>query len=588
MSNFIKTVIAVVVGTFVVFGLLFVLLIGLGAVIASKGDSAEKPDVKANSLLRINLNGEIPERSKEDPFARLSGGEAKTIGLTEILEDLSIAQKDNNIKGIYLDLTDVPAGQATIEAIRKRLIEVKKSGKFVYAYSEMYTERAYYLASVADKVFLNPNGMIEFDGLATEPFFIKNMLDRLGVQPEIFYAGKFKSATEPLRFTKMSDENRKQVTEYLESFYSHYMQGISKSRNIDYATLDNTSRKGLVHDAKEALQYKLVDGLIYYDEFLKMMKDKLGEKEEKDIKIVEIEEYDGMRKETSNSSDKIAVVYASGNIVDGEGDKDNIGGEKYARIFRKLRTNNDVKAIVVRVNSGGGSALASDIMWRELKLAKLKKPIIVSMGDVAASGGYYMSCMADKIYAEPNTLTGSIGVFSIIPKTQKFFEDKMGVTFDRVSTGEMSHLYSLNKPFTEAEKQILQKNTDNTYDKFLTRVAEGRSKTKEQIHEIAQGRVWSGNDALKNGLVDELGGLDDAIAFASKKAGVKSYRVSRYPEKKNAIEEFMNELSGKNKDNKEAIVKAALGDSYKFYKVIYDLKDLQGVQARLPFEIEIK
>lgn len=588
MSNFIKTVIAVVVGTFVVFGLLFVLLIGLGVVIASKGDSAEKPDVKANSVLRINLNGEIPERSKEDPFARLSGGEAKSIGLTEILEDLSIAQKDNNIKGIYLDLTDVPAGQATIEAIRKRLIEVKKSGKFVYAYSEMYTERAYYLASVADKVFLNPNGMIEFDGLATEPFFIKNMLDRLGVQPEIFYAGKFKSATEPLRFTKMSDENRKQVTEYLESFYSHYMQGISKSRNIEYATLDNTSRKGLVHDAKEALQYKLVDGLIYYDEFLKMMKDKLGEKEEKDIKIVEIEEYDGMRNETSNSSDKIAVVYASGNIVDGEGDKDNIGGEKYARIFRKLRTNNDVKAIVVRVNSGGGSALASDIMWRELKLAKLKKPIIVSMGDVAASGGYYMSCMADKIYAEPNTLTGSIGVFSIIPKTQKFFEDKMGVTFDRVSTGEMSHLYSLNKPFTEAEKQILQKYTDNTYDKFLTRVAEGRSKTKEQIHEIAQGRVWSGNDALKNGLVDELGGLDDAIAFASKKAGVKSYRVSRYPEKKNAIEEFMNELSGKNKDHKEAVVKAALGDSYKFYKVIYDLKELQGVQARLPFEIEIK
>lgn len=583
MKNFIKIVLGVIVGigiiNIVIFG--FILLLGL----MSGGKS--KPNVKSNSILTLNLSNEIKERNVENPLAFLENKNEIQLGLYEILKNLDNAKQDKNIKGIYLDMSDIPNGQATIEAIRKKLIEFKTSGKFIYAYGLNYSERAYYLASVADKILVNPNGMIEFNGLGTRPFFLKNLIDKMGIEAQVFYAGKFKSATEPVRYTKMSEENKMQVKEYLNSFYSHYMNEISKTRGIQYKELDSLSRKGLVQDANDALKYRLADNLVYYDEFLKILKDKVGEKSEKDLHFIDMEEYDGTRDDDKKSGDKIAVVYAQGNIADGESDEDGIGGDKYARIFRKLRNDDKVKAVVVRVNSGGGSASASDIMWRELKLTKLKKPVVVSMGDVAASGGYYMSCMADRIFAEPNTLTGSIGVFGIIPNMQKFFENKMGVTFDEVATGEMSNMYSTTKPFNEKEKNAMQGFINRIYDQFLQRVAEGRGKTKEQINEIAQGRVWSGNDALKNGLIDELGGLNDAIKFAAKKSNMNTYQVEAYPKAKNKIEAMLEKISGNEEEKKQALIKSVLGDSYKYYMSIEEMKKYKGAQTRIPYNIEI-
>jgi protease-4 len=583
MKNFIKIVLGVIVGI----GIINIVIFGFIMLLSLMSGGKNKPNVKSNSILTLNLDSEIKERNVENPLAFLENKNELQLGLYEILKNIDNAKQDKNIKGIYLNMSDIPNGQATIEAIRKKLIEFKTSGKFIYAYGLNYSERAYYLASVADKILVNPNGMIEFNGLGTRPFFLKNLIDKMGIEAQVFYAGKFKSATEPVRYTKMSEENKMQVKEYLNSFYSHYMNEISKTRGIQYKELDSLSRKGLVQDANDALKYRLADNLVYYDEFLKILKDKVGEKSEKDLHFIDMEAYDGTRDDDKKGGDKIAVVYAQGNISDGESDEDGIGGDKYARIFRKLRNDDKVKAVVVRVNSGGGSASASDIMWRELKLTKLKKPVVVSMGDVAASGGYYMSCMADRIFAEPNTLTGSIGVFGVIPNMQKFFENKMGITFDEVATGEMSNMYSTTKPFSEKEKNAMQGFINRIYDQFLQRVAEGRGKTKEQINEIAQGRVWSGNDALKNGLVDELGGLNDAIKFAAKKSNMNTYQVEAYPKAKNKIEAILEKISGNEEDKKQALIKSVLGDSYKYYMSIEEMKNYKGAQTRIPYNIEI-
>lgn len=583
MKNFIKIVLGVIVGI----GIINIVIFGFIMLLSLMSGGKNKPNVKSNSILTLNLDSEIKERNVENPLAFLENKNELQLGLYEILKNIDNAKQDKNIKGIYLNMSDIPNGQATIEAIRKKLIEFKTSGKFIYAYGLNYSERAYYLASVADKILVNPNGMIEFNGLGTRPFFLKNLIDKMGIEAQVFYAGKFKSATEPVRYTKMSEENKMQVKEYLNSFYSHYMNEISKTRGIQYKELDSLSRKGLVQDANDALKYRLADNLVYYDEFLKILKDKVGEKSEKDLHFIDMEAYDGTRDDDKKGGDKIAVVYAQGNISDGESDEDGIGGDKYARIFRKLRNDDKVKAVVVRVNSGGGSASASDIMWRELKLTKLKKPVVVSMGDVAASGGYYMSCMADRIFAEPNTLTGSIGVFGVIPNMQKFFENKMGITFDEVATGEMSNMYSTTKPFSEKEKNAMQGFINRIYDQFLQRVAEGRGKTKEQINEIAQGRVWSGNDALKNGLVDELGGLNDAIKFAAKKSNMNIYQVEAYPKAKNKIEAILEKISGNEEDKKQALIKSVLGDSYKYYMSIEEMKNYKGAQTRIPYNIEI-
>jgi len=583
MKNFLKIVLGVIVGI----GIINILFFGFILLLSILGSGGSKPHIKSNSILTLSLSSEIKERNVENPLAFIENKSEVQLGLTEILANIERAKQDKNIKGIYLEMSEIPSGQATIEAIRKKLIEFKTSGKFIYAYGLNYSERAYYLASIADKIIVNPNGMVEFNGLGSRPFFIKNMIDRLGIEAQVFYAGKFKSATEPVRYTKMSEENKLQVKEYLNSFYSHYMKEISKTRNISYNVLDSVSRKGLVQNANDAVQYRLADNLMYYDEFLKLLKDKVGEKSEKDLSFVDIEQYEAGKDEEKSGNERIAVVYAEGNIVDGEGDEESIGGDKYARIFRKLRNDDKVKAVVVRVNSGGGSASASDIMWRELKLTKLKKPVIVSMGDVAASGGYYMSCMANKIFAEPNTLTGSIGVFGLIPNMQKFFENKLGVTFDEVSTGEMSNMMSTTKPFNEKEKAAMQGFIDRIYQQFLQRVAEGRGKTTEQINEIAQGRVWSGNDALRNGLVDELGGLNDAIAFAAKKSNISKYQVEAYPKAKNKLEAFLEKMSGTDEESKKTILKTALGDSYQYYMAVEEMKNYKGAQMRIPYKIEM-
>jgi protease-4 len=427
---------------------------------------------------------------------------------------------------------------------------------------------------------------MEFSGMSVNIMFLKGTLDKLGIEPQIFYCGKFKSATEPLRLTKMSDANKLQTTEFITSFYQQFMKNIADSRKMSFDSLDHISKELLVRNPSSALKYGLVDGLKYYDEVLAELK-KSSKTSEKNPLFVSIENYDNMSggEKLSSSKNKIAVVYADGDIVDGKGDDDNIGSEKFAEMIRKIRQDEKVKALVLRVNSPGGSALASDIMWREIMLAKKKMPVIVSMGNYAASGGYYISCAADSIFAEPNTLTGSIGVFGILPCMEKFLEDKLGITHDGVKTGKYSDMPNLTRHFTEDEKHIIQAGVDSIYSDFLNRVAQGRHKTKAEIDSIAQGRVWSGEKAISIGLVDKLGDLDAAIACAVRAAKLKDFSVSNYPARDFGLKEILYKIG---EDKKQTYIKTELGEYYQVFEQLQFIKKWTGIQARLPYNMDIR
>ncbi|MBC7400933.1 MAG: signal peptide peptidase SppA, partial [Mucilaginibacter sp.] len=483
MKQFFKFVLATVVG--IILSTIIIILVIVGIIAAAGSD--KDVTVDANSILHIDIKYPIAERTANNPLAGLSFlgfDKDKSIGLKDILANIKKAKTDDKIKGIFLDESYMLSGQATTEEIRNALIDFKKSGKFIVAYAEIYTQGFYYLASVADKVYINPKGFIEFSGFSSQVTFLKGALDKLGIEAQVIKVGTYKSAVEPLVLTKMSDANRLQVTSYLGSLYDHFLTGISKSRGINKDSLFNYANQMRIKQPGDALKYKLVDGLKYKDELLAELKQRLSIKAKEDINSVELAEYTKSSDEDSKdvSTNRIAVVYASGDIGGGEGDDNSIGSETISKALRKVRLDSKVKAVVLRVNSPGGSSLASDVIWREVMLTKKVKPIIVSMGDVAASGGYYISCAADSIFAQPNTITGSIGIFAILPNMQKLFNDKLGVTFDGVKTGKFADLGNTSRPLTPEEKAILQSEINHGYDDFTKAVAAGRKKTQPYIN----------------------------------------------------------------------------------------------------------
>ncbi len=588
LKQFFTTLLAFIVGQFLFFFLAIAMIIGIIAGLASS--TKEKVDVEPNTVLYLNFDYNISEMTSNNPFENFDFGTFKpsqNLGLNDILKNIKKAKDDDNIKGIFINAAINPNGTATTEAIRNQILNFKESGKFVVAYSEIMTQKAYYLASVADKIYLNPMGVVEFSGLNSELMFFKSMLEKLEVEPQIFYAGKYKSATEPLRLEKMSEANREQITEYMNGIYEHYLKKISASRSITVAQLDSIADNLLVRRANDALEHKLVDALAYYDEVIDDLKERTGKKDDENVVSISLKKYDNAessKKEDFTIEDRIAVLYAEGDIVDGKGDGSNIGSERVARLIRKIRQDKNVKALVLRVNSPGGSALASEVILREMALAKEKFPVIVSMGDVAASGGYYIACYADTIVAQPNTITGSIGVFGILPNMQGFFKNKLGITFDNVQTGKYSGMGTVSRPLNADEKLIVQAAIDTIYMNFKTRVAEGRDMTVEQVDEVAQGRVWTGEQAQKKGLVDVLGGIDEAIAIAAYKADLKEYRLKEFPEEIDPFEKFMKNLKG---EGETWYMKNQLGTFYPIWKKIQQIQNMQGVQARLPYEISI-
>ncbi|NGF58089.1 signal peptide peptidase SppA [Parapedobacter sp. SGR-10] len=585
--EFLKQVLATLTGVLIAAVILFFgIMVFIGALV-QQSTQTKTASVSANSVLYINLNHAVVEKTESNPFDELNipiYGSERSIGLNDILARIKAAKTDDNIKGIYLNPSTVGVGFATLKAIRDALLDFKESKKFIVAYSEVYSQKAYYLASVADDVYLHPEGSVDFRGLSSSVVFLKDALDKLGIDMQVIKVGTYKSAVEPFMLNEMSPANREQVTSYLHSIYNNFLSDIASGRQVDKDSLRHIANEYLIRDADDALQYKFVDKKLYKDELLNELKLLIGIDEDKDIPAVSLLSYAG-KKETGSAKDKVAVLYAYGDIVDGEGDGTNIGGDRISRELRKIRKDKDVKAVVLRVNSPGGSALASDVIWREVELTKQVKPIVVSMGDYAASGGYYISAAADSIFAESTTLTGSIGVFGIIPNFKGLLNNKLGVYVDGVSTGKYSSLMAdPDRPLTAEERAIIQKEVDKVYTTFMERVANGRKITVAQVDSIGQGRVWTGEQAVQLGLVDKVGNLQQAITAAANKAELKDYKVVELPEKKDP---FANLLSTSKDKIKNWMLEDEIGE---YQRYLIDLKKVltnTGIQARIPYTVEI-
>lgn len=588
MAQFFKFVFASMLGTFIALFIGTILFFFIIAGIISSASKEKSVQIKDNSVLVLNFDYEIPERTPSDPFSDYNYNDLQsknTVGLNDIIGGIKKAKDDPKIKGIYINTTSVGAGFATVEEIRNALVDFKTSKKFIVAYSEYYTQKGYYIASAADKIYMNPEGALEFKGFGSEIMFLKGALDKLEIEAQVIKVGTYKSAVEPFILDKMSDANRLQTMSFLGSMYNHFLSKISKSRNVSTDSLRIIANQLLAQSPEDALKLRLVDGLKYKDEIINGLKAQTKTKTEDDINVVSLKKYRSAVDEIGElPSDRIAIVYASGEITGGEGNDNIIGSERISRAIREVRKDDKVKAIVFRVNSPGGSALASDVIWREVELAKKEKPVVVSMGDYAASGGYYISCAANKIFAQPNTITGSIGVFGIIPNAQKFFNNKLGVTFDGVKTGEHADMGTISRPLSDSEKLILQREVNRTYNTFTRKVATGRKKSQSNVDSIGQGRVWSGTEAMAIGLVDELGGLNDAIEEAAKLAKVTRYRTVPYPSQKSIFESFFGNVTD---DIQTSILKKELGPEYKIYEQIKKVSQLKGVQARMPFEFSV-
>ena len=594
MRQFLKYLLATLLGLFIFSFLLTLIFVGIiGAASPNKRTTVAK-----NSVLKLDLNEPIRERSAENPFAAFGGdGNTNVLGLIEIKEALKKAEDDDHIKGIYIDAQNPQAGWATLEEVRNALIDFKKSKKFVYSYAEVMTEKAYYIASVADKVYLNPAGDLEWNGIAAELVFFKGTLEKLGLKPEIFRVGTFKSAVEPFLLDKMSDPNRLQTASFLNSINDHFLAGVSKSRNIPATTLRGYADNLSIQTPSDALRYKLVTNTGYFDELETDMKQIMKVDEKKKIEYVGLGKYKDAETESEEdenegdkavSKNRIAVIIANGDINTGDGDENSIGSDKIAAEIRKARMNESIKAVVLRINSGGGSALASDVMWREVQLTRKVKPIVASFSDYAASGGYFMAMGCNKIVAQPNTITGSIGVFALLFNTENLFKDKLGVTFDRVLTNPHADFPSATKPLSDFDRKVLQTSVDRIYASFTKKVADGRKISVDSVKAIAGGRVWTGIQGKAIGLVDQLGGLDEAVNVAAAEAKLKEgdYRLRYYPAKEDAFKKLMK-LFG-NDDESDARLQTALGPLAPVVKQMRKLQTLQGVQARMPFEMEIR
>ena len=586
MLNFLKYVLATIVGLLIFFFISVLIMVGIIASTASD----DEVKVKEGSVLELKLDKKITERDPKNPLNELGfsfGGFTSTDGLDQIKASIRRAKTDDNIKGIFLNMTFVDAGMGKLEEIRYELVEFKKSGKFIVSYADISTEKAYYLASVADKIYLNPMGTIEFNGMSSELFFFKRLLDKLNIEAQIFKVGTYKSAVEPFFLEKASEANREQLNSFLNSMNSYQLQNIAKSRKMTVAELKDVQDNLLVRDPEDAKKFKLITDIGYFDEAITFMKNRIGKEEKDKLELVKLSKYKKVKdKDVSTSKNRIAVIFAEGDIVDGEGDEDNIGGRKYADAIRSARLDENVKAVVVRISSPGGSALASDIIWREIQLTKKVKPVIASMSDVAASGGYYMAMGCDTIVAHPNTITGSIGVFGVIPNVQGFLNEKLGITVDHVNTGKFSDVPTITRPMSAEEKAIVQRQIDQIYETFTSKAAQGRKMSQDKLKEYASGRVWSGIEAKQRNLVDMYGGLETAIAVAAKKAGVADdYRIKELPARKSFFEELFGDLGSQ---VKEQSIKAELGELYPYYKLYKKAESIKGIQARMPYELSVQ
>ncbi len=587
---------AVVVGVLIVHVLYFLLfmMIGLSSI---SGGSTSDVSVKDNSVLRISLTADMPDKVTDGmDFDLMSMTTIKRLGLNDALKSIEKAKTDDRIKGIYLDMDGASAGTATIEELRNKLIEFKESGKFIISYATAYSQFGYYLASVADEIYVNPQGGMSWQGMCSQIMFYKNVLEKLGVEMQVFRHGQFKSAVEPYICDKMSPANRKQYSVLLNSIWGRVCQGISEARGISVEDLNMYADSLSLRKAQDAVALKFADAVKYYDEVIDELKAKSGfDGKDKDM-FIDLEKYakasvPGVKE--NKSKNEVAVLFAEGEIVDGNGGKGQMGGDKIAEELRKIRENDDVKAVVLRVNSPGGSGLASEVMWREIqKVKQAGKPIVVSMGNLAASGGYYISCSADYIYAQPTTLTGSIGVFGMFPNLQGLVTDKIGVTIDTVCTNAHADFGTTMRPVTEMEYNYVQQSIEDFYDTFLTRVFDGRKgkgaeghvlSEKALVDSIGQGRVWAGSDAIAIGLVDELGSLNDAVKKAVELANLSDYKVVEYPTKKEWFEELVEQF-----DISTRIMKSELGENYMYYQNAKRIAETSGIQARMEHDIVIK
>jgi len=587
MKEFFKYVFATIVGVFLVsvIGIIFFIMV-IGAIISS----AEKQvTVENNSMLVLDMNRQIVDRAPNDPFADMEipgFSQIKTLGLDEIFTSLENAATDDRIKGIYLKLSIINGGMASVEEIRNALIDFKsKCDKPIYAHADQYImdQKAYYLATVADKIVIHPEVSVDFRGLGGEMMFYKHALDKIGIEMQIVRHGKFKAAVEPFMLDKMSEENREQQMTYMGSLWNHMLKGISERRNISVEQLNKladevqTFKKG-----KKAVESGLVDEAKYKDEVLNDLRQITGIKGTKGVPVISASNYaDVPVKGKKFSRNKIAVIYASGDIGMSFGGKF-IDGDELSREIRKVRQDSSYKAIVLRVDSPGGTVFDSETIWREVKLTSNEKTLVVSFGDVAASGGYYLSCAADKIIASPNTITGSIGIFGTIPNFGELMNDKLGITTDVVKTNKNSDLLSLTRPMTDYEKQMMQSSIEDGYDTFISHVAEGRRMTKEQVDEIGQGRVWSGENAKEIGLIDDFGGLKDAVALAAEIEGLDDYRIVSLPSLPDPFEQLFKVGS----DNiRTKFLKNELGEKYRYYEYLKKMSGLNGIYARMPYDI---
>ncbi len=545
-----------------------------------------QPPPTSNTLLHVKLNKEIADRGSKTKFVMGYAGPERTTGLNDILDNLKKAAQDDNISGIWLDLGDIPAGISTLDEIRDGLLEFKTSGKFIWAYSEGYSQKSYYLATAADKIYLNPQGSVDFKGLASEMVFLKGMLEKLDIRMQIIRHGKFKAATEPLFLDKMSPENRKQITELIGDIWDKMLTGIMETRKISKEKLNSLADSLKIQTADDALSLKFVDQLVYKDELIALMKKQMNIAEKKKVQLVTMDNYTTAadNRKISTGTDKIAVIYASGSIAGGEGNDQSIGSERISKAIRKAREDEKVKAIVFRINSGGGSALASDVIWREVDLARKVKPVVASFGDVAASGGYYIACAATKIMADPTSITGSIGVFGVIPNMEGLFNKKLGITFDWAMTNKNGDYIPVMKPLSPYQTSLIQRDVDHIYDVFTGKVAEGRNLKKAQVDSIGQGRIWSGADAKRIGLIDDFGGLTKAVELAASLAKTKDYRLISLPEQKEWFEELIDQITG---NDPSAKLKEALGPDYRFYQYYKEIREMKGVQARTLMDITI-
>jgi protease-4 len=584
--RFLSNVLAVIVGLLIFWVIGFFILAGVVAV--SSGES--KVHTVDNSLLHLNLdNVVIVERAADDELgisALASFGNVPTVGLNQLKQAIKAAKADEKIKGIYLQAGNVMSGQSMLSEIRAALSEFKDTGKFIVSYSEIMTESGYYLSSVADEVYLNPLGAMEFNGLSSEMVFMKGLFEKIEIEPVIFRVGEFKSAVEPFILEKMSEESRLQTERYLTDLNDYVLGQIAESRAISRERIGEINDQMLVRDNKNALDLGLVDGLWYDDQVKDLLRDKLGLGENDDIESINITNINKSAKaENRLSRNRIAVIVADGEIVSGSADGV-ISSEKFLGEIRKARKDKDIKAIVLRINSPGGSVLASEVIWRELSEAQKEKPLIASMSDVAASGGYYIAAPADTIVAHPNTITGSIGIFGLWFNAKGLLNNKLGITTDVAKTGEFSDFMTPTRALNPVEQSVIQKQVEDGYDVFISRVSEGRGMSKEAVLEVASGRVWSGIEAKNIGLVDVLGGLDDAIQIAAAKADVEAdYRVLYYPEQKTMLERFLTELS---QDVQSTYMRFKLGSAYFIYQQIEKAKQHEGIMVRLPYDIHLQ